>query len=230
MGSRESSIHALLNKAASQLQSVEAEYNKSLTAKTIDPSLRIDIKNLCENLRSVLDYLAADMRERHCPNASSSTRFYFPILPDKQSFDMRLDEWFPGLRKSSPKLAGELESLQPFQAGREWLGQFNRLNNENKHDDLVEQTRIEAQETRVTGRGGASVSWTSGVTFGHGVSIMGVPVDPRTQLPVPDPSIRVDRIKWVDFQFAGIGVSALWLLKKAVSDFAEIERKLRPLL
>lgn len=230
MASRQASIQALLKKAEAQFHQIEAEYNKSLHAKAIDPALRIDIKNVCENLRSVLDYLAADIRKRYCPKASSSARFYFPILPDKKTFDKRVEEWFPDLRQSAPAVVAALEAIEPFQPGQEWLGQFSRINNENKHGDLVEQTRVEAQETRVTGQGGGQVSWTSGVTFGQGVSIMGVPIDPRTQLPVPHPSIKVERITWVDFQFAGIGMSALGLLKKALSGIGGIEATIRPLL
>jgi hypothetical protein len=229
MRSRKVSIRALLTKVDAQVGKIEAEYNKSLHAQTIDPALRIDIKNAFENLRSVLDYLAVDIRERHCPKASSSDRFYFPILPDKNTFDNRVDQWFPGLRQSAPAVVSTLEAVQPFQAGQEWLGHFNRVNNENKHGDLVEQTRVETQQTRVTGQGG-QVSWRSGVTFGSGVSVMGVPIDPKTQLPIPHPSIKVERITWVDFQFAGIGVSAIWLLKEALAGIGKIEATVRPLL
>jgi len=229
MGPRQASIRALLKKVGSQVRQIEAEYNKSLHAKAIDPGLRVDIKNACENLRSVLDYLAVDIRERHCPQASSKDRFYFPILPDKKTFDSRLDQWFPGLRQAAPAVVSALEAVQPFQSGQEWLGHFNRLNTENKHCDLVEQTRVETQETKVTRQGG-QVSWTSGVTFGQGVSVMGVPIDPRTQLPVPHPSLKVERITWVDFQFATIEVSALGLLKKALNGISTIEATIRPLL
>lgn len=229
MGSRQASIQALLTKATEQIAHIEVGYNKCLHATAIEPSLRVDIKNVCENLRSVLDYLAADIRERHCPKAPSPANFYFPILPDKKTFDTRVDEWFPRLRQSAGAVVSALEAVQPFQPGQEWLGHFNRLNNENKHGDLVEQTRHEAQETRVTGQGG-QVRWTSGVKFGPGVSVLGVPIDPRTQLPIPHPSINVERITWVDFQFAGIGVSALWLLKKALEGISSIESRIRPLL
>ena len=174
--------------------------------------------------------MAADIRERHCPKASASERFYFPILPDKKVFDARIDQWFPGLRQAAPAVVAGLEAVQPFQPGREWLGQVNRVNTENKHGDLVEQTRVESQQTRVTGQGGGQVSWVPGVTFGKGVSVMGVPIDPRTQLPVPHPLIKVERITWVDFQFADIGVSALGLLKKARAGIGEIEAMVRPLL
>src|SRR2546425_71162 len=100
MGSRQASIRALLAKVDTQLGKIEAEHKTSLHSQAIDPELRVDIKNACENLRSVLDYLAADIRERYCPAASSSDRFYFPILPDKKTFDARIDQWFPGLRQS----------------------------------------------------------------------------------------------------------------------------------
>ncbi len=230
MSSRQVSTRALLTKVDTQVGKIEAEYNKSLHSQAIDPELRIDIKNACENLRSVLDYLAADIRERHCPTASASDRFYFPILPDKKTFDSRIDQWFPGIRQSAPALVAALEAAQPFQAGQEWLGQFNRVNNENKHGDLVEQTRVESQQTKVTGQGGGQVSWGPGVTFGGGVSVMGVPIDPRTQLPIPHPSIKVERITWVDFQFAGVGVSALGLLKQARAGIGKIEAEVRPLL
>jgi hypothetical protein len=230
MSSRQASIRALLDKASGQVGTIEAEYKKSLHAQAIDPALKIDIKNACENLRSVLDYLAADIRERHCPAASVADRFYFPVLPDKKTFDQRLDQWFPGLRLASPAVVSVLEAVQPFQAGHEWLRLFNRVNNENKHGDLVEQTRVESHQTRVTGQGGGQVSWGSGVTFGGGVSVMGVPIDPRTQLPVPHPSIKVERITWVDFQFAGIGFSALGLVKQALAGIGKIESAVRPLL
>lgn len=170
------------------------------------------------------------MHEIYCREESSGGRFYFPILPDKKTFDRKLDQWFPGLRKAAPEVVSVLEDVQPFKSGQEWLSQFNQLNNENKHGDLVEQTRTERKETRVTGPSGGQVSWTSGVTFGQGVSVMGVPIDPRTQLPVPHPEIKVEKIIWVDFKFDGINVSALGLLEKTLVGIKSIETRIRALL
>lgn len=228
MASRKANIDALLKHADGAINKIAGEYEKSLHAKSIDAALRIDIKNLCENLRSTLDYLAHEVREAFCKQANPNAKFYFPILPDKATFDTRVDQWYPGLRTSSPAALAELEAIQPYHKGFEWLGHFNRVNNENKHENLVEQVRTENVETRVTGQGGGQVSWTSGVTFGAGVSVMGVPIDPRTQLPVPSPAVKVERITWVDFQFDGIGVSALRLLKAAVQGIKAIEATLRP--
>jgi len=230
MSPRKDSIYALLSKVEAQITEIEAEYNKSLHAKIISATLRIDIKNACENMRSVLDYLAHEIHEHYSLGRSSRSRIYFPVFPDQKTFDIMIDRCFPGLRKKAPNVFAALEAVQPFQSGQEWFGQFNHLNNENKHGDLVEQTRVEHQVTRVTGQGGGQVTWTSGVTFGQGVSVMGVPIDPSTQLPIPHPSIKVEKITWVDFQFAGIRVSALGLLKKTLAGIQSIEATLRPLL
>jgi len=230
MPTRIKSIRALLDKAEVQLETIEGEYNKSLHNRVIDDSLRIDIKNICENLRSVLDYLAHDIRERYCPSESLKDRFYFPILPDKKTFNSKLERWFPGLRQNAPTIVAALEAIQPYQSGYEWLGQFSRLNNENKHGDLVEQVRTERQETRVTNQKGGQVSWTEGVTFSKGVYVMGVPIDPKTQLTAPHPSIEVKKITWADFQFNGIGTAALGLLKRTLSGTKKIVATLQPLL
>jgi len=231
MTDRHASRAALLAHAVRDLAKIEAEYQGSLHARNIEAALRVDIKNLFENLRSVLDYLAQDIRAKYCPPAKSGERFYFPILPDPQQFAARMKQWYPDLDTRSKALYDYLGSIQPYQSSFEWLGHFNRVNNENKHADLVEQTRVETQQVRATMHGGGSVSWNpAAVRFGTGVSIGGVPVDPRTQMPVPDPSLKVERITWVDFQFAGIGVSALSLMRASTSGIAtivtEVERHL----
>ncbi|MFC2033222.1 hypothetical protein ACFLUB_01695 [Chloroflexota bacterium] len=228
--SRKDSIKALLSKVEAQITEIEAEYNKSLHARAISATLRIEIKNACENMRSVLDYLAHEIHEHYSIVRSSKGRIYFPICPDQKTFDITMDRYFPQLRKKAPIVFSALEAVQPFQTGQVWFGQFNILNNENKHGDLVEQTRVERQETRVTSQGGGQVAWTQGVKFGRGVSVMGVPIDPSTQLPIPHPSIKVEKITWVDFQFDGIGVSAIGLIKKALAGIKSIETTLRPLL
>ena len=217
MSNRTQDRAALLGRADADVTKIESEYQASLHARAIAASLRIDIKNLLENLRSVLDYLAQDIHAKYCPKANATDRFYFPLLPDRKQFEARMKQWYPGLDLAAKPLWDFLESIQPYHAGFEWLGSFNRVNNENKHTALVEQTRVEVEQVRATMPGGGSVSWNpASVRFGPGVSIGGVPVDPSTQMPVPHPALKVERVTWVDFEFAGIGVSALGLLKAAV--------------
>jgi hypothetical protein len=109
MSSRQGDIRAILEKVNLQVAHIEEGYNKSLLAQAIDPAMRIDMKNALENLRSVLDYIACDIRARFCPTYSLQDRFYFPILPDKATFDKKMDQWFPGLRQAAPAVVTLLE-------------------------------------------------------------------------------------------------------------------------
>ena len=72
------------------------------------------------------------------------------------------------------------------------------------------------------------MSWGPGVSFGAGVSVMGAPIDPRTQLPVPNNQVKTEIITWVDFRFKDNGLSALPFieqsLKKVEQTFRELQK------
>lgn len=228
---RKANIYALLDRSDRDIEALKKEYGESLTAQAVSQELKIDIKNLCGNLRSVLDYFAADVREVACPSANTKDRFYFPVLPGQADFIAQTSTWFPGLKSTYPRVCSFLESVQPYQAGWEWLGQFNRVNNDNKHGDLVEQTRVETPRAVVTSPGGSAVSWDPrAVSFGSGVYVGGVPVNLATQLPVPHPAQKVENLIWVDFRFRDPDVSVLQLLEQALSGVREIADGLVALL
>jgi hypothetical protein len=215
---RFASISALLQRAKQDLFKIEQEYKNALSAKEISAELRIDIKNFCGNLRSALDYLAREVRAVCSQSLGGNEKLYFPIAVDRTSFEGTMRRSFPDLEGVNKPLWNLLESVQPYNGEQaRWLSKFNRLNNENKHNDLVEQTRTEIEQIRVHTHGGGLVSWTPGsVRFGSGVFISGVPVDPRTQMPVPHPSQRVEKVVWVDFRFRDIDDSALALLRASM--------------
>jgi hypothetical protein len=225
MGKRKDNIRVLLLRSETDLRKVEVEYSESLSQQQVSTDLQVDIKNLCANLRSVLDYIAHDIREVHCPSADHKARFYFPILRTRTEFEKQVAKGYPGLKTSAPSLWAFLESVQPYRTDWDWIGIFNKINNENKHGDLVAQTRTEIEQVRVSGPV-ATVSWTpQNVRFGRGVFIGGVPIDPGTQMPVPHPSQKVERIIWVDFRFDGENVSALGLLKQALAGVKKISNE-----
>jgi len=143
-------INALLKRSAVDFAALQAKYEKCLHEKTVSADLKIDIKNLVGNLRSVLDYLANDIRDKHCSLQKSNGRFYFPILPNTVSFNGQCAKWYPGLQNSCPELWSYLESIQPYQKDCEWLEHFNKVNNENKHGRLIEQTRTETKRVSST--------------------------------------------------------------------------------
>ncbi len=227
--SRKADIAALFSRADGQLAVIVKEYEASLHKQSVDPALRVDIKNYCENLRSVLDYLAHDIRDKFCQGANPKARFYFPILPDAAQFAAQASQWFPGLQSASPAVWSLLEQYQPYQQGRAWLAHLNMVNNENKHGNLVPQTRQETARIQANIAGGGSVSWNpANVKFGSGVYIGGVPVDPRTQMPVQDQRLTVKKTIWVDFVFDGVGTSAIGLLRDALAGVKAINAALSP--
>lgn len=232
MSSREEEINALIKKAKKQFSAIEREYKQNLDQQSISKELGIDIKNLCENLRSALDYLAHDIRECYCPLENRSDKFYFPILPNINHFNRIMSQWYPGLDMAAPDLWGYLESIQPYKGKSTiWLSHFNKLNNENKHNSLVPQTKTIREEVNVSLNNGGSVSWdSSNTTFGNGAYIGGVLVDPSTQLPIPHSSQKVKRIIWVDFHFKNISGSAIKLLKHSLDGIDRITTKVRKTL
>jgi len=222
MLNRKADVDALISRSEKDLAFVRSAYDKALHDHSISAELRIDIKNLCGNLRSALDYLAKDIREKHCPTANPNARFYFPILPDALQYQNQMNNWFPGLRTICIDMWDYLETIQPYHPTCAWLGKFNRLNNENKHESLVAQTRTETHRVNVN-FGSGSVNWDpSAVKFGPGVFIGGVPVNPNTQMPVPHPSQTVQKIIWVDFKFDGLDESAIALLENSMAGVTHI--------
>lgn len=226
--SREGSINAQIRRAEEILPKIEKEYQDSLSEQSISDDLKLDIQAFVGHLRSVLDYLAHDIVEQHCPNANPRNRLYFPITGDANNFSSTMTRSYPDLNTNCIDLYNYLDSIQPFKNdGNKWLTKFNKVNNEQKHNDLIEQTRTETKTVKVTGQGGGSVSWGSGVKFGSGVSVMGVPIDPRTQMPVQNKMVKTEVTIWVDFKFDGIDVSVIWLLHESLTKIKEINSNVR---
>jgi hypothetical protein len=219
---RGKSIQALIERAEKDSMTLRMRCEDSLKEKRISEDLKIDIKNLFENLRSCLDYIAHDVFDT-CVGGPEPKRLYFPIRPSKREFESALDESFPDLRTSSPVVYAILEAAQPY--NESWLGKFNGLNNRNKHQDLEEQARTETKRVKVS-KGGGSVSWGPGVRFGGGVKVMGAPIDPMTQLPVPNSEVTTEIVTWIDFRFRETGDSVLPFIAKSIESVKTIYDKL----
>jgi hypothetical protein len=224
---RASSIEALLKKSNVIFSELKRAYEESLHDKNIREDLKVDIKNIFENLRSCLDYLAQDIFETCCTSSPKPDHLYFPIRSSFTEFTKTISRDYPGLQTTNKAVYDILELVQPYHDP--WLSYFNSLNNENKHQDLVEQTRTESPRVTVSRKEG-SVSWGPGVTFGGGVSVMGVPIDPRTQLPIPNNQVKTEKVIWVDFRFKDNDLSVLPFieqsLKKVEQIFSELQKNL----
>lgn len=201
--SRHPDIEHLVITSLARLKDIEASYTRSLDERAVPPDLLVEVKHFLADMRSTLDYLA---------NRIPTNDGYFPVTAAPAEFANRTN----GL---DPKIVAILEKWQPYK-NQEWFAHFNVLNNKIKHVGLIPQKRTERPETRVTHASGSSVVWGPGVTFGSGVFIMGVPIDPRTQLPIPNKILKTEIVTWVDFLFDNskvpslpANISALPLLK-----------------
>jgi hypothetical protein len=221
---RSKSITALIGKAKKDFVVLKKDYDNSLNQKIISEELKIDIKNIFENLRSSLDYIAHDIHEA-CITTKPPRILYFPIKQSRKEFDIGINKDFTDLNTNFPDVYSILESVQPYTDS--WLTKFNKLNNNNKHQDLVEQTRTEQRQVTVSAKsGGGSVSWGPGVTFGSGVSVMGVSVDPRTQMPVANNTVNTEVVTWVDFKFQENGESVLPFIETSINKIENLFNQL----
>lgn len=212
---RSKSITALISKAKKDFVVLKSDYNNSLDQKVISEELKIDIKNIFENLRSSLDYIAHDIHEA-CITAKPPKKLYFPIKQSRKEFDIGINTDFVDLNTNFPDVYTILENVQPY--NDPWLTKFNKLNNNNKHQDLVEQTRTEQRRVTVSSKSGnGSVSWGPGVTFGSGVFVQGVAVDTRTQVPVPNNRVNTEVVIWVDFKFQENDESVLPFIEASIN-------------
>lgn len=204
-------IEAVLIKAKEQLNKIESAYVDALHSKSIPNELLVDIKDYLGNVRSALDYLACKIQSKNA---------YFPVANNAPDFANKVKD-FP------TNTISILEGVQSYKSDA-WLSNFSLLSNKNKHVTLIPQTRKEVKETRITGPSG-KVSWGSGVTFGNGVSVMGVPIDPQTQLPVQNNIVTTEIITWVHFFFDNTNfkslhgnISALPFLKESFEKITKI--------
>lgn len=178
-------IEAVMQKAKSDLGSIESEYQSHLQSQTIPEGLLVEIKDYLGNLRSALDYLWNKI-----PGAENGGNF--PMANSQTDFENKT-------KRVDLKYLAPIEKWQQYH-GQNWTTHFNLLRNKTTHLSLVPQIKKETRRVTVS-RGGGSVSWGEGVTFGTGVSVMGVPIDPITQMPVANNMTETRVEIWVDFLF-----------------------------
>ena len=214
-------LAALLAEVDEQMGTVRRLYADSLRTETVFPGLQPKIKNVLENQRSALEYLASAIVDRF---GKSTGRSYYPIVSEPALFDARFAKNMRGVAAARPDIRDAIEARQPYRQGYEWLGHLATLTNENKHQKLSPQQRVETRELRpgpggagVIGGPGASIRMTGNasirMTGNASISFGGGPVVAR----------NIQRRVLVDWLFADLRISALATL-------TEIERRLPSLI
>lgn len=218
-----------LDRADELLSDLKAEYGKSLQSQSVSPRAIHFTHEICERLRSVLDRVARLYWEKHIapalqPVDRDKASVYFPIVEKREAFDSVMGRWrWSSIKSQHSAIEQYLLALQPFvDAKNEWLRIVNEMAISSKHIDLVPQKRTEERRVTVSGPGGGGVSYGSGVTFGAGVSIMGAPVDPRTQRIIPTAGVTEKIETWVSFVIDKHNVNALGFCTESCKKTREI--------
>ena len=180
-------------------------------------------------MRSVLDYIARDLLERYCHPANIKDNVYFPIRTEKTSFEHVMRKYFLGLEINCKTAYDILESLQLYKPENIWLGYFNKITNEHKHQRLVPHKKIEKIErVHVKLNKGGVVSWNPNrCKFGDNVFVGGVPINPATQMPIPSDTQKVEIEIWVDFQFESTNDSSIALIRDCLFRIKKIYKDLK---
>lgn len=219
----ERELESVLDRAYELLKDLEKEYKDCLQAQNVTMRAKNLTHEVLERLRTVLDHtMRQAWREYSMPNLTEQdkkrARVYFPITNDLDSFHSTLGRGcMAELNTVHENLYEFLLKQQPFSSKEnQWLDTLAKITAEGKHVQLTPQKRTEARRINVSRPGGGSVSWdASSVKFGSGVSVMGAPIDPRTQRIVPTPEVTEQVEIWVSFVFEDYGLNALGFCKEA---------------
>jgi len=219
-------VLALIQETNKQYEEVIGLYDKALRDKSLD--IRIKVKNLMENLRSILDYTARDIYESACRphreklNKPNPRNIYFPYGRYEEDFKSSITNSLPDLEVLCQPIYKIIKEVQPFVSSNPWICDLCTINNENKHDRLIPQTRDEVETYTVEGnQGSVSVIVNNPnvqVTSQPGaVRIFGVPAQFTPEGIKTAPSnLKHKRTFWVSFVFEGTSINVLALLKIAV--------------
>ena len=230
---RQQSVKSILEHAEKDLSKIKVEYKSSLHSKEISSLLQIDVKNLMENLRSALDYIAHDIYERVikpdriAAGEKEIKEIYFPYGKDENGFNSRLGACLPKLDILCPTAFKIIERIQPHKCGNDWLFNLCSILNKNKHDQLSPQTREEKRGLKLDFAGGggfmlgpsAVIKGTGRIISGRGVlDLKGNTISGESPAQNLPPTIKQRIILWVGFRFAGTRIEVLTLLELATKE------------
>lgn len=221
-----------IERAEELYQQLKVECEKRMLEESVHPRILNLAVEVLVKLRSILDHIANDVFEVTVKSGldladAEKVKVYFPVADDEQSFRSQLGRSkFTELETNSPAIFKIIRDAQPFvSSDNHWLAILRDLSNEGKHVQLVRQVRQVTKRTTVTGSGG-SVAWTNGVTFGQGVSVMGAPIDLRTQNIIPTPGIQSKTENLISFVFPVPGVNVLGFLEEAITKTEQLVNRL----
>ncbi len=229
MNSINKDIKSQIERAKKLFGELKISCERDLKSKSISDDTKNLTPEILLKMRNLLDQSLYGFFEKNiAPKLSEKdkdkdkARIYFPITAKKENLKSILGRGkMTNLETDHPKVFNFLDSIQPYNKGYEWLGEFNELAGQ-KHIKLLPQKMEKKVETIL---GGAVKVTGKGVAM-RGCKVQGIPVDSEdinsTPLSQFDPRLSAERTIWVSFNFADTGTNILWLCEKAINDLEEI--------
>lgn len=214
-------VASMINRAESLAGELEEIYKRDLNSQNLSHdalNLTHEVLEKCSNILDQIMTIVFDQKIRPLlQNAPEKPRGYFPIAEDEHSYRSSLGRWgCANLSILEPTIDEKLRSLQPFSGHENKIYLRIRELANHKHTGLVPQKRNENRFVNVSSPSG-SVSWGPGVVFGSGVEVMGVPIDPNTQMPAHQHGVDVSVERWVSFHFEDHDENALVFCKDSIN-------------
>lgn len=238
---RDKDVKGLLEHFIKDLLEIKKKYYHSLNEKEIPFSLRIDVKNAMENVRSAIDYIAQDILDivinpyRKNKSLKLLKRCYFPFGKDEKSFRESIGNNLPDLEKIRLDIYLLIDAIQPHACGNPWLYDFCKILNTNKHNTLSPQTRTSMKTYRLgtPGSGAIIEAQANSIHAPPGmISIGNIPIefDQNTGIPKEKPGLEISVITWVNFVFEGTLVEVFPLLNISFNKVRELSTQIYQLI
>lgn len=209
--SHKQKLESMVERADRLLADLRSVYQRDLHEKSISMEALNLTHEVIEKCSNTLDQCMTALFESEIrPKLTNLPKRggYFPAASDDASYRSTMGQW--GTSKPEeliPDTDAKLRSLQPFtDDSNNIFGRIRAVANK-KHTGLTPQIRREQRRVNVSSSQGG-VSWGPGVTFGTGVRVMGVPIDPRTQMPAHSQGVDVTVETWVSFHLEDGGEDA----------------------
>lgn len=215
-------LNSMMGRADKLLDELRTTYERDLVAQSVSLEAMNLTHEVVEKCANILDQAMTALFEYTIkPLLSELPKRggYFPAAETEHAYRSALGQWkATNLDVLAPEVDKKLRSLQPFTDRRNAIFVRVRGLASAKHTGLKPQIKYVQRRVNITGSGGGSVSWGRGVTFGAGVSVMGVPINPTTQMPAHSRGIDVSFENWVSFHFKDGGEDALNFCKASIDN------------
>lgn len=159
-------IEELIEKIKLDFKEVSEKAVNALSDDEIESLSAIQIKQIADNIRSALDYMALDIIKKTGITACSN-RIYFPYGKSLQKLES-INKWMVDLKNINPSVYNAIIQYQDFSItpNDRWIIQLCNLSITVKHHKLERPQRVDQGRTTRLG-GWLEVDDTSTVTIGE---------------------------------------------------------------